>query len=260
MSWKHDLRERLRQLYFGAGSQMNHLRWLLMAFDALLLVFFVVTTFIDHGRWFILADYVIGLVLLVEWSTRLWAVRDRLGFLTQPMAMVDLAVILSLFAPAVTENFVFLRVLRTLRLFRSYHVLRELRSSSAFFVRHEQVIFSALNLLVFIFIISAGVYALQVRINDQINNYVDALYFTITTLTTTGFGDITMVGQTGRVLAVIIMIVGVSLFLRLMQSIFRPQKVSYECPDCGLARHDPDAVHCKHCGRLIHIRTMGHEG
>jgi voltage-gated potassium channel len=39
--------------------------------------------------------------------------------------------------------------------------------------------------------------------------------------------------------------------------LFRPQKVHYECPDCGLTRHDPDAVHCKHCGATIHIETEG---
>lgn len=79
----------------------------------------------------------------------------------------------------------------------------------------------------------------------------------MTTLTTTGFGDITLVGPSGRLLAVVIMVVGVALFLRLVQTIFRPEKVHYRCPDCGLTRHDPDAVHCKHCGRVLHITSEG---
>ena len=57
----------------------------------------------------------------------------------------------------------------------------------------------------------------------------------------------------GRLLAVVIMVVGVSLFLRLLQSIFRPNKVRFECPDCGLMVHDPDAVHCKACGKMLKI-------
>ena len=80
------------------------------------------------------------------------------------------------------------------------------------------------------------------------------------TLTTTGFGDIILVETTGRLLAVIIMIVGVALFIRLVQTIFRPSKVRHECQDCGLTRHDRDAVHCKHCGRQLHIRTEGIAG
>ncbi len=143
---------------------------------------------------------------------------------------------------------------------RSYVVARQLRSHSRFFARNEEVISSVLNLLVFIFVVTATVYVLQVQVNDSINNYVDALYFTITTLTTTGFGDVTLVGSTGRLLAVVIMIVGVALFIRLVQTIFRPKKIRYECPDCGLTRHDMDAVHCKHCGRQLHIRTEGVTG
>jgi hypothetical protein len=83
------------------------------------------------------------------------------------------------------------------------------------------------------------------------------LFFVVTTFTTTGFGDITLAGSAGRMLSVVIMIVGVSLFLNLVRAIFRPAKVRYECPDCGLDRHDPDSVHCKHCGRLLHITTHG---
>ena len=106
-------------------------------------------------------------------------------------------------------------------------------------------------------IMTALVHATQLGRNPAINNYADALYFTVTTLTTTGFGDITLQGTSGRLLAVMIMIFGVSLFIRLVQTLFRPQKVHYECPVCGLTRHDPDAVHCKHCGATIHIQTEG---
>lgn len=83
----------------------------------------------------------------------------------------------------------------------------------------------------------------------------DTLCFTITTLTTTGFGDITLAGPAGRLISVLIMIVGVSLFL--LQTIFRPHKVRFECPDCALRIHDRDAVHCKHCGRVLPIPDDG---
>lgn len=101
------------------------------------------------------------------------------------------------------------------------------------------------------------VYVTRVGSNPEIVNYFDALYFTVATLTTTGFGDITLVGTGGHILAVLIMIFGISLFLRLIQTIFRPDKVRYECPVCGLTRHDADTVHCRHCGTVLHITTEG---
>ena len=55
----------------------------------------------------------------------------------------------------------------------------------------------------------------------------------------------------------LIMIAGISLFLRLAQAVFRPGKVLHPCPHCGLRRHDADAVHCKACGRLLTIPDEG---
>lgn len=230
---------------------------MILVVDVMILTYFVVTTFMPFERWIELADYVIAAWLLLEFASRVLADDDRLGFITKPMAVVDLAIIVSLLLPALIGNFAFLRVLRAMRLARSYVITRRMRHRSRFFAHNEEVIFSTINLLVFIFVVTAVVYVLQAEANPSINNYVDAMYFTITTLTTTGFGDITLVGSTGRLLAVVIMIVGVALFLRLVQTIFRPNKVRYECETCGLMRHEFDAVHCKHCGQALHIRTEG---
>jgi voltage-gated potassium channel len=47
----------------------------------------------------------------------------------------------------------------------------------------------------------AIVYETQHRRNPAIGNYIDALSFTVATLTATGFGDITLTGTEGRLLA-----------------------------------------------------------
>ena len=109
----------------------------------------------------------------------------------------------------------------------------------------------------FIFAMTALVHLLRGGREPGLNTYVDALYFTVTTLTTTGYGDILMDSGTGRLLAVGIMIVGVGLFLRLARTIFVPAKVRHKCPECGLLKHDPDAIHCKHCGIELKIETEG---
>ena len=134
---------------------------------------------------------------------------------------------------------------------------KEINELQENFKRNELVLQSIVNLIVFVFIMTALVYVLQVCTNPKITNYVDALYFTIATLTTTGFGDITLQGTTGRLLAIVIMVVGVGLFLRLVRALFRPPKVNYRCPSCGLSRHDTDAVHCKACGEMLNITDEG---
>ncbi len=121
--------------------------------------------------------------------------------------------------------------------------------------RNEEVIHAALDFAVFIFVVSSLVYVTQRGANPRIVDFVDALYFSVAALSTTGFGDVTLIGSTGgELLSVVMMIVGISLFLRLAQAVFRPGgKVRHPCPACGLQRHDADAVHCKACGLLLNI-------
>ncbi len=246
-----------REFFYGTGELGTRGRYIMLVVDAVIISYFLVTTFMDFELWIRLTDAVIGVILCIELAGRIIADRDRIGLLSKPLALLDIAIILSLFLPALLGNFAFLRVVRAMRVLRSYSVIRSLKHRFPFFARNEEVIFSALNLLIFIFVIAAFVYVLQYENNDSIAHYVDALYFTITTLTTTGFGDIILVGNVGRVLSIIIMIVGVALFIRLAQTIFKPSRVRYECPQCGLTRHEIDAVHCKHCGHELHIRTEG---
>ena len=187
----------------------------------------------------------------------MWISRDRLAELASVHGVVDLVVIASLLAPIVGEGLAFLRVARMLRLLRSYQTVRRLRTDFVFFRRNQQTIDAGINLFVFLFMMTAIVYETQHHTNPKIQHYADALYFTVTTLTTTGFGDITLEGTSGKLIAVVIMIFGVSLFLRLVQVMFRPPKAEFRCPQCGLMRHDHDAVHCKACGHILNIPDEG---
>jgi voltage-gated potassium channel len=251
------LRARVRELYFGRTQRAVRFRYGLLAFDLVTIAFIVGSSFF-HGHPAVEAVGIgFGLIILLDFTARMWACEPPLRELLHPLSLADLIAVVSFLAPITGENLAFLRVLRALRLFRSYQLVSRLQRDFPFFRRNQEVVFSAINLLVFMLIMTALVFETQVDRNPAITNYADALYFTVTTLTTTGFGDITLQGTRGRLLAVLIMIFGVSLFIRLAQTVFRPNKVHYECPECGLSRHDADAVHCKHCGATIHIETEG---
>lgn len=251
------LRRRLRLLYDGDSAAARRFRIALLAFDVVTVLFFLVTALLEPSPAIYAADFLIATVLIADFAARLAIAQGPLRFFCNFTTIADLVVIVSLLAPMFVSNLGFLRVARMLRLMRSYHVLREFRRMSPFFRSHENVIQAAINLSVFIFVVTAVVFVVEAGRNPDINNYTDALYFTVTTLTTTGFGDITMKDPVGRLLAVVIMLVGVGLFLRLVQTIFRPTKVFHRCPDCGLERHDLDAVHCKHCGVILNIPNEG---
>jgi len=251
--WK----EFLRDLYFGDCKSGRIFRFGMIIFDIASIIFFIASSLTRDAPWIYTVDVIIAVVIMIDLSLRYWIAFHKTRFFMQFTTWADLIVIATLLLATVIESLLFLRILRALRLVRSYRVLADLRQDFEFFRRNEEIIQSTINLVVFVFVMTALVYVSQVNTNPKITNYLDALYFTVTALTTTGFGDITLEGTSGRLLSVVILLLGVALFLRLVQTIFRPSHVLYECPDCGLKRHDADAVHCKHCGRTIHITTEG---
>ncbi len=249
--------ETIRELYHGTEPRARSFRYLLLAFDIITIGFFIVSSIMRDLPWIYTIDALIACLIIADLVARWWISFHRRKFLMQFTTWADIIVVFSLLLPTLFESLLFLRILRALRLLRSYRVLSDLREEFSFFRRNEEIIQSTVNLLIFVFIMTALVYVMQVNTNPLITNYVDALYFTVTALTTTGFGDITLQGTSGRLLSIAILLLGVALFLRLVQTIFRPSRVDYACPDCGLSRHDSDAVHCKHCGRVLNIETTG---
>ncbi|WP_323796371.1 potassium channel family protein [Nisaea sp.] len=253
-----NLKEKLELLYTGRSRRAVLFRYALIAFDIFTIAFFIVTIPMAPSTKIFLIDVAVGLLIFGDFMARLWIAPNKVRMLRQIYTIADVFVILSLLlAPIFSQSFAFLRILRALRLLHSYHVLRDLRSETPFFRRNEDVILGAVNLGVFVFFVTSLVFVLQFGANPGIEDFIAALYFTVSALTTTGFGDIVLTGTTGRLLAIVIMIVGVALFLQLAQAIFRPRKVSYTCPSCGLNRHEEDAVHCKHCGEPLKIETEG---
>ena len=247
----------LRELYEGQSERANRFRQELLIFDLATLAFIVVTSFTPRSTVVEAIDILLGLVILAEFVARIAASRERGREFLRLSTWTDVLAIISFLAPLTSEGAGFLRVLRTLRILRVYTTMNQARGDDGPLTRNEETVLAIANLLVFIFVMTAIVYETQHRMNPEINNYADALYFTVTTLTTTGFGDITLPGTTGRMISVLIMIFGVTLFLRLAQVLFRPEKVRFSCPACGLQRHDPDAVHCKACGQLLNIPDEG---
>ena len=254
---RRTLRQRLRLLYSSPEQPEKSIRFSFFAFDLLAVLYFAVTTIVDVNDRFAWIDIAIGIVYLADFLGRIAIAPSKRRALLSFATLTDIVVLLSLFASAFIADLAFLRILRTLRILRSYHLIDELAREWPHLKRHEELIQSAVNLASFIFIVTSIVYLIEKGHNDQISNWLDALYFTVATLTTTGFGDIVVTDTTGRLITVFIMVLGVALFLRLIQTIFRPTKMYYLCPTCGLERHDPDAVHCKHCGGQVRIKTEG---
>ena len=244
-------RDRLRQLYHGRSPSALRFQMATAILDVVIIAFFIATPLIRDRPSFLWIDYSIAAILALEITARMLAASNPWRLLRQPTMLLDLFILATLLAPASLENFGFLRILRLWSLSKRGSLWTQMRRTA--YREWEDAARAVINLTTFLFVVTGFIYTFFFAGRPGIEGYVDAFYFTVTTMTTTGFGDITLPGVAGKLTSIVVMIVGISLFVRLAQAVFRPNKVTFPCPQCGLQRHEPDAVHCKACGIMLCI-------
>ena len=251
------LRARLRALYHGSSETAVRFRIAVLTVDLVIVAFFMAAPLLRHvGLAFYIVDYVVAALLAADLAARALAYSNIKDWLKRPIVWVDLFILATLLFPAWLFNLGFLRVIRLWTLVSSDFFWRTIGRKYDD-TRVEDTTKAVVALVTFVFVATGFVYTGFMGRYDGISGWVDALYFTVTSLTTTGYGDILLPGVWGRIVSIVIMLVGVTLFVRLGQAILRPHKVSFPCPTCGLYKHDPDAVHCKACGEILCIPDDG---
>lgn len=105
-----------------------------------------------------------------------------------------------------------LPVLRPLRLLRLLAVLAVLHRVTGRAIRGRVLMFTVVTVLVLIFVASLAILDTERDSSDAtIQTFGDALWWSITTITTIGYGDYSPTTVTGRLIAVGLMIGGISL-------------------------------------------------
>ena len=248
-------RRTLRLLYHGHSPAATRFQAGVITLDLAIIAFFIAAPVLDDYASYLWIDYTIATLLGADLAARALAARSVLRWLRQPTVWVDLFIFITLLLPTTLVSLAFLRILRLWSLSRSGFIWRPLERRG--FGRWRDPGHAVINLTTFLFIVTGFIYTFFFRSSLGFDGYIDALYFTVTTITTTGFGDITLPGTAGKLTSIVVMIIGISLFVKVGQSIFRPHKVFFTCPKCALQRHDPDAVHCKACGHPLQIPDEG---
>ena len=218
--------------------------------------------FILLFEFFVPNSIVLRDIQIILWWLFVWELflriaihKYKFSYIFNIFNIIDLAIIGAIFIRYFYWDHALLHFFTALKILRSYRVIHDLSNANKFIDKNKDLIFSVLNLVIFTFFMASLVFVFQVKQNNWINSFLDALYFTLATLTTTGFWDITVIWDAGKILAIIIMTLGTGLFLRLVTVIFRPIKKYTPCKHCWLKRHEKDASHCKHCWKIVYIEN-----
>ena len=251
------LRSRVRALYFGHTQSAVRFQGVLFALDVLIIGFFIGSQFIREQSWFWIVDAAIATFVAIDLTARLFAFGTLRRWFKYPTTWVDLIVLATLALPTVLYNWGFLRILRLWTLVQSERFWNVLARGKWDDTYVEDIAKAVTTLVVFVFIAAGLTQALFLGHHPQLNNFIDAMYFVVTSLTTTGYGDITLMSPLGRLFTIGLMLVGISLFFTIAQKVFAPQEKIQKCVQCGLDRHGLTASYCCNCGAKLTTPLRG---
>jgi len=201
-------------------------------------------------------DRLIGVIFVTEYIIRFLCADDKIKFFIRPFSLLDLMAIL----PFVLR----LTNIQYIRMFRWFRILRLIRfiDLKIYFLHinsEDGVIFARIlfTLFTIIFVYSGLIYQVEHPVNTEaFETFLDAFYFSVVTMTTVGFGDVTPISEVGRLLTVLMILTGIAvipwqlgdLIKQLLKTANEVEKV---CSGCGLPFHDKDAQFCKICGTKL---------
>lgn len=208
-----------------------------------------------------LIELVIVIFFTVEYILRIWVSEKRLDYLLSFYGIIDLLSII----PVIAHGSGFLRVLR---LFRVFRFLRFLKTEKFFFgtvsIINLQTIRIFFTIFTILFLSAGFIHYIEHRAEySEIHTFGDAFYFSVITLTTVGYGDITPATPMGRWVTVFMILTGVICISwqagLLIKHFIRSEqkKRQITCKHCGLMYHEQDATYCKACGNIIYQEYEG---
>jgi voltage-gated potassium channel len=163
-------------------------------------------------------EYVCITVFIADYFLR-WATADlslkhgKLSFLIYPftpMAIIDALSIMPGFI-SLNESFKTLRLLRLLRALRAFKLIRHSKSIhllfGAFIRQRNQLLVVLAIACLYVFLCALILFNVE---PDTFNTIFDALYWSVVSLTTVGYGDLYPTSEIGRAIAMISSFMGVA--------------------------------------------------
>ncbi len=262
-------RLKLHEVIFEADTPAG--KW----FDVLLLVAILTSVILvmldsvstiqqSHGRFLLAGEWLFTILFTIEYLLRLLSVGRPLAYATSFYGLVDLMAILPTYLSILIPGAQYLLVIRILRVLRIFRILKLVQYLGEARLLMQALRASLRKVIVFLFTVLTLVTifgALIYLIEDPQNGFTSipkSIYWSIVTLTTVGYGDISPQTNLGQLVSAFIMILGYGIIavptgivtVELAQAYKR--KISTQaCPECSAEGHDKDAKFCKYCGAKL---------
>ena len=264
-------RARLHEIIFEADTPAGK------AFDLLLIMCILASVVVvmlesvapirqQYGRYLYAAEWGFTIIFTIEYVLRLICIGRPLKYATSFFGIVDLLAVIPTYLDLLVPGSRFLLVIRILRLLRIFRVLKLVP-----YVRDADTLMRAIRasrqkVTVFLFaVLTVAVImgSLMYVIEGEAHGFTSipvSIYWSIVTMTTVGYGDLSPATSLGQTLAAVLMIMGYSIIavptgiVSAEMTRVRPKRITTQvCPQCSAEGHDADASHCKHCGAALNL-------
>lgn len=180
---------------------------------------------IQFGAVFLAFSILSTVAFAVEYCCRIWISdlvyphvaprRARIRYIFSPMGIIDFLAffpaIIVLFLPGSAVVNDAARIIRLIRLVKISRYMRGLRSISRVFMKHRQEIIAAFMVLALLAIASSVLMyqAEHYAQPEAFDSILTGLYWAMTTMTSTGYGDIVPITPIGRLIGFMTMVISI---------------------------------------------------
>ena len=260
------LKDKLYEIIFGSDTPAGK------RFDIVLMVAIVVSiliTIFDSlfvSFWptliLVILEYLLTAFFTFEYLARLYCSPKPKAYALSFFGVIDLLSILPMYLGFFLHGARFMIVLRSFRLIRVFRIFKLFSFLQEGYLLLESIKqsfrkISVFFLFVLIIVICLGTVMYMVECDAPGTQFTDiptSIYWSVVTMTTVGYGDITPVTTAGRFFSAIVMLLGYTI-IAVPTGIVSASMIQASqdaanrvCPNCGKAGHDATATHCKYCG------------
>ncbi len=274
--WKNKLHEIIYEADTPSGKFFDIVLFILIIFSVILVMLESVDK-IDqqHHRMLLTLEWIITIFFTLEYIARLISIKKPWKYVFSFYGIIDFLSTIPLYLSYILAGSQVLLAVRAFRLLRIFRILKLVK-----FIGEASQLQSALRasrakIAVFIYVVlilSVILGTLMYIVEGDEAGFTSiprSIYWTIVTLTTVGYGDITPITSLGQFLATVIMILGYGIiavptgivtaeFARNKKDIDKDDDKEHlvhvntqACPSCGIEGHRDDAIHCFNCGHPI---------
>lgn len=204
------------------------------------------------------------LLFTLEYAVRIYCSPQRRRYIFSFYGIVDLLSILPSFLELLVPGANYLLIVRLLRVLRIFRILKLVRYLTDANILVRAVVFSRRKIFVFfmsVLVLSTIFGSLMYVVEGPQHGFSSipkSIYWTIVTITTVGYGDITPQTNLGQVIAAAAMLTGYSILAvptgiftaELSREMQRERSVKL-CSQCERGGHEEDSLHCRFCGHTL---------